>query len=56
MRNQRNQEIWFPLQKLESIGFWLKNLTKTHFDREILLNMKDNGKLYLNIKLESNIF
>ena len=30
----KNQEIWFTVQKYkEKIGFWLKILPKTHFDR-----------------------
>ncbi len=29
---------------------------KTHFDRDFLLKYEREGKLYLNIKFETNIF
>ena len=47
----------FLYKSIGKIGFWLKNLPKTHSDRDFLLNMEENGKLYLglNIKFESNI-
>ena len=39
MRPHENQEILFPVYKsIGKIGFGLKNLAKTHFDRDFLLN------------------
>ncbi len=51
MRPHKNQEIWFHVQKYKKTWILDKIFTKNPF----WSNMTENGKLYLNMKFESNI-